>query len=100
MNFSHIGLVDLVIGLIIVASIVGALRRRAGLIAALASGVGTAVVLWLVSGALIVWGPGALGTATANSALISLVSPPTHALHELGTLVSGQLDRLDTASGR
>ncbi len=66
-NVSHLGLVDLAIGLIIVASIIGALRRRAGLIAALASGVGTAVVLWLIAGGLIAWAPDDLGTATTTA---------------------------------
>lgn len=94
-HLSHVGLIDLIIGLIIVASVIGALRRRAGIIAALASGVGTAVVLWLIAGGLIAWAPAAVGTAVGDSALVSLLPPPTHALHQLGDLVARQFGRLN-----
>lgn len=94
-QLSHVGLVDLIIGLIIVASVIGALRRRAGIVAALASGVGTAVVLWLIAGGLIAWAPEAVSTATGNSALVSLVPPPTHALHQLADLVARQFGLLN-----
>ncbi len=96
MNFlTHLGLADLVIALIVVASILGALRRRAGLIAALASGVGTALVLWLVAGALLAWGPSSIASVTQSSALLQLVPPPVHALQQLGDLVGQGIARLD-----
>jgi hypothetical protein len=82
-----LGLVDLVVGVAVLASLLGALRARRGLLGALASGLGTAVVCWLAAAVVLGFGPPAAGAAVEGSSLFAAVPPPVAAVeqaHQLG----------------
>lgn len=85
---AHLGPVDVVVGLLIAAAVIGGLRHRGGLLSALARGAATALGCWVLAGVLLLWGPAPLGASVADSGLVQVAPPPVHALSQVGHLVS------------
>jgi hypothetical protein len=77
-----LGAVDLVVGLVVLGSLLSALKVRRGVLGALASAVGTAVVCWLVAAALLAFGPSGAADAVRDSRLFSLLPPPVAAVEQ------------------
>ena len=77
-----LGAVDLVVGLVVLGSLLGALKVRRGALGALASAVGTTLVCWLVAAALLAFGPRGAAEAVEGSRLFSLLPPPAAAVEE------------------
>ncbi|MBF4160258.1 hypothetical protein [Nocardioides acrostichi] len=80
-----LGLVDLVVALLVLFSVLGALRRRAGLLAAVASGAVTLVVAWLVCWGLATWGPVDVVHQVRESRLVAVAPFPHQAARDLGS---------------
>ena len=78
----ELGLVDLVVGVTVLASLLGALRARRGPVGALASALGTAVVCWLAAAAVLGFGPPVAAEAVSASRLFALVPPPVSAVEQ------------------
>lgn len=91
-------LVDLVVVLLVLGSFVGALRRRRGLVAAVGSALGTALLCWVAAAAVTLWAPPSWSHAVRASALAGLVPLPVTALREAGRLVSELLARIAARS--
>ena len=89
----QLGLVDLVVGVAVLASLLGALRARRGLLGTLASALGTAVLCWLGAAAVLGFGPAVASEAVSASRLFALVPPPVaaveHAVRLGGQLLAG-----------
>ena len=85
-GMTHLGLVDLVTLVLVASSFVGALVARRGLLAALLSGAGTALVGWLVCLGLVAWAPGVVAQAASSSTLLQLVPVPGLALEQARAL--------------
>lgn len=83
----QLGIVDLVVLLVVAGAVISALRRRAGLLAALASGALAAIVCWLAAAAALAWGPTGVSSATDRSYLFEMVRPPVLALRQLTELL-------------
>lgn len=93
-----LGLVDLVVAALVVISVLGALRGRRGVLGAVASGVGTALVCWLAAGAVIAWAPPSWRAPVAHSVLVQVVAPPVSALEQAGQIGSRLVSGLSDAS--
>lgn len=94
-TLQDLGLVDLLLGGAVVASLVGGLRNRRGLLGSIASAVGTALLGWVVAAALMAWGPDAVQPALRASRLLELAPPPVSAVQQLYALGSGLVAELD-----
>lgn len=94
-----LGLVDLLVVALVVISVLGALRGRRGILAAAASGIGTALVCWLAAGAVLAWAPPSWQAPVAHSALVQLVGPPVSALEQAGQIGSRLVGELADGSG-
>ena len=81
-TLQELGVVDLVVGVAVLASLLGALRARRGLLGALASALGTAVVCWLVAAVLLGFGPAAAADAVSARQLFALLPPPVAAVEQ------------------
>lgn len=86
-TLGQLGVVDLLIGLLVVLAVLGAARRRSGLLGALAAGLTAAVLCWLTAAVALDWGSSTVISAVRSSALLDLVPPPSQALIELQRLV-------------
>ncbi len=84
---SSLDLVDLAAVLLVLAAAVTALRRGRGLLAALGSALGAAVVVWLAAVALTTWGPAPLADVAASSRLVGTVPVPQHAIDQAEQLL-------------
>ncbi|MBA8793704.1 hypothetical protein FHX74_001309 [Friedmanniella endophytica] len=103
LHVGSLGLVDLVIGLIVVGSVIGALRRRSGLLGAIGSGLGAAVFCWLAVTAIVTWAPAAVHDPVSASAFARTVPLPTHAAHQAGAWLQslvGSVDQPDAGPRR
>ncbi|GAA4680676.1 hypothetical protein [Nocardioides nanhaiensis] len=89
-DLAHLSLLDLVVLVTVVAAVVGALRRGAGLLGAVGSALGTALVAWLVLAALVAWGPGPWGHAARDTALIRAVPAPERAWDQAERLLGAR----------
>ncbi len=86
-------LVDLIVLLVVVGAVIGALRRRAGLLATLGSALGALLVAWLVTVAVATWAPRPMAQAADGSRLLHTFPTPRHAIaqaaHLVGRLAGG-----------
>lgn len=88
----NLGPLDLLVGLVIVLSVIGAVRRGAGLLSGVAAGAGAAVVCWLVAGAAVAWASPDVGRAVDDSVLLNVVAPPAQAISAATDLVTPGAD--------
>ncbi|GAA1430718.1 hypothetical protein GCM10009616_16020 [Microlunatus lacustris] len=95
----ELGLVDLVVGVAVLASLLGALRARRGLLGALASALGTAVLCWLGAAALLGFGPAVASEAVSASRLFALLPPPVAAVEQAVRLGAQLLGWLNSGTG-
>jgi hypothetical protein len=95
----QLGLVDLLVGAAVLASLLGALRARRGLLGALASALGTAVLCWLGAAALLGFGPAVATDAVQASRLFDLVPPPVAAVEQAYRLGAQLLAALTAGTG-
>lgn len=79
---SQWGLVDLVVAVVVVLSVLGALRSRAGILPAIASGASTLVLAWLVCWGLSAWAPPSVADDVRASQLARTVPFPQHATEQ------------------
>lgn len=86
-QLTALGLIDVLALLIVAFAIVGSLRRRAGLLGALGSALGAALLVWLLLGAAVSWGSPNLASAARASRVATLVPLPQRAFHQVGQLL-------------
>lgn len=98
-TLQQLGLVDLVVGVAVLASLLGALRARRRLLGTLASALGTTVLCWLGAAALLGFGPAAASEVVAASQLFALLPPPVAAVEQAVRLVAQLLAELTSATG-
>lgn len=88
-SLDHIGLVDLLVAGFVVLGVVGALRARSGLLGTVGTVIGSLVVAWIVTTALVVWGPNGVSDTVRRSTFAETFPAPTRALAQLGLTDSG-----------
>lgn len=89
-DLARLGLLDLVVLVTVLLAGIGALRRGAGVLGALGSALGTAVVAWLVLAALVTWGPRPWDHAARDTALIRAVAAPERAWDQAERLLGAR----------
>lgn len=95
-TLQDLGLVDVLVGAVVLASLLWALRARRGVVGALASAVATALVCWVAAAVVLAAGPAAAVDAVDASRLFAVLPPPVTAVEEayrlLTSLTSGAGD--------
>ncbi|GAA1831989.1 hypothetical protein ACFFOM_03355 [Microlunatus capsulatus] len=81
-TLQDLGLVDLLVAGAVLVSLLGALRARRGVLGALASAVGTALVCWLAAGVVLAAGPAVAVDAVDASRLFAVLPPPATAVEQ------------------
>lgn len=84
LRWGPLGPVDLLVGLLVIGSVLGALRRGSGPLAALGSGIVALVGCWLVLTVLAAWAPPSLTQVVSESALAHHVRLPTEVVRAVG----------------
>lgn len=77
-----LGLVDLLVAVAVLGSLLGALRARRGVLGALASAAGTALVCWLAAAVVLAAGPAVAVDAVGASRLFGALPPPVTAVEQ------------------
>lgn len=98
-TLQELGLVDLVVGVAVVASLLGALRARRGLLGALASALGTALVCWLAAAVVLASGPALAVDLVGASGLFAVLPPPVAAVEQAQGLAAQLLAQLAPVIG-
>ena len=98
-TLQDLGLVDLLVGAAVLASLLGALRARRGLLGALASAVGAALVCWVGAAVLLAAGPAEAVEAVDASRLLAVLPPPVTAVEQAYRLATLLLAGLTAGTG-
>lgn len=98
-TLQDLGLVDLLVAGAVLVSLLGALRARRGLLGALASAVGTALVCWLAAAVVLAAGPAVAVDAVDASRLFAVLPPPVTAVEQAYRVGAELLTGLTDGSG-
>lgn len=89
-QLTTLDLIDIIALIVVAGAVVGSLRRDAGLLGAVGSALGAALLVWLAVGAAATWASPGIASAARTSRVATLAPVPQHAFDQAGQLLGLQ----------